>query len=215
MYGTSFVTTAAAALVRRGRRLAGATLVYNTVEVVLALVAGLSAGSIALVGFGVDSFIELAASAIALWRLEEEQEPDGRSEAEPISAWLVGVSFLLLGAYLALRAFMALLNQEAPETSALGIAIALVSLVVMPLLVREKRRVAEALGSEALKAEWVQTLLGAWLSAILLGGLVLRAAFGWWWADPVAALLMTPIIVREGLETLRSSKSGARQVPPV
>jgi cation diffusion facilitator family transporter len=215
VYGTSFVTTAAAALVRRGRRLAGATLVYNTVEVVLALVAGLSAGSIALVGFGVDSFIELAASAIALWRLEEEQEPDGRSEAEPISAWLVGVSFLLLGAYLALRAFMALLNQEAPETSALGIAIALVSLVVMPLLVREKRRVAEALGSEALKAEWVQTLLGAWLSAILLGGLVLRAAFGWWWADPVAALLMTPIIVREGLETLRSSKSGARQVPPV
>jgi cation diffusion facilitator family transporter len=201
--------TTAAALVRRGRLLAGATLVYNTVEVVLALAAGISAGSIALVGFGVDSFIELAASAIALWRLEEELEPDSRSEAEAISAWLVGVSFLLLGAYLTLRAFMALRNQEAPEPSALGIAIALVSLLVMPWLAREKRRVAEALGSEALRAEWVQTSLCAWLSAILLGGLVLRAAFGWWWADPVAALLMTPIIVREGLETLRSSSAGA------
>lgn len=204
------MTTAANALVRRGRLLAGATLVYNTVEVVLALAAGITAGSIALVGFGVDSFIELAASAIALWRLEEELEPDTRSDAEAISAWLVGVSFLLLGAYLALRAFMALLNQEAPEPSALGIVIALISLLVMPALAREKRRVAEALGSDALRAECVQTSLCAWLSAILLAGLVLRAAFGWWWADPVAALLMTPIIVREGLETMRSSTAGAR-----
>jgi len=204
------VTTAVAALVRRGRLLAGATLVYNTVEVVLSLAAGISSGSVALVGFGVDSFIELAASAIALWRLEEEQEPDTRSDAEAISAWLVGVSFLLLGAYLALRALMALLNQEAPESSAVGIAIALISLFVMPWLAREKGRVAKALGSDALMAECVQTSLCAWLSAILLGGLVLRAAFGWWWADPIAALLMTPIIVREGLETLRSTTAAPR-----
>jgi cation diffusion facilitator family transporter len=207
-HGTTRVSTAA--LVRRGRLLASATLAYNTVEVVLALAAGISAGSIALVGFGVDSFIELAASAIALWRLEEELEPATRSEAEGISAWLVGVSFLLLGAYLALRAIMALVNQEAPDASPLGIFLALVSLLVMPWLAREKRRVAEALGSEALRAEWVQTSLCAWIAAIVLGGLVLRAVFGWWWADPVAALLMTPIIVREGLETLRSSAPAPR-----
>jgi len=185
--------------------LASVTLVYNTVEVVFALAAGMSAGSIALIGFGVDSFIELAAGAIALWRLEEELDPESRSEAEGISARLVGASFLLLGAYLALRAFLALLNQEAPESSILGIVIALVSLAVMPYLAREKRRVADALESGALRAESVQTSLCAWLSAILLGGLVLRAAFGWWWADPVAALVMTPIIVREGFETLRGT----------
>ena len=193
----------AVALVQRGRLLAGVTIAYNAVEVVLALIAGFSAGSIALVGFGFDSFIELAASAVALWRLEAEMEPAHRSVAEEISVRLVGVSFLVLGACVAGRAVLALLNQEVPDASLLGIAIAAFSIVARPLLARAKRRVAVALGSGALHAESTQTSLCAWLSVVLLGGLVLRWQFGWWWADPASALLMTPIIARAGLEALR------------
>lgn len=203
----------AGALVQRGRLLAGVTIAYNAVEVVLALMAGFSAGSIALVAFGFDSFIELAASAVAIWRLEAEMEPAHRSVAEEISVRLVGVSFLVLGACVAVRAVLALLNQEVPQASLLGMAVAAVSIVAMPLLARAKRRVAVALGSGALHAESTQTSLCAWASAVLLAGLVLRWQFDWWWADPVAAILMTPIFAREGFEALRGRAHPSHPLP--
>lgn len=190
-------------LVRRGQRLSWLTLVYNSVEGFVAIGAGLFAGSIALVGFGFDSAIELVASAAALWRLNADVNPVQRERAELLTLRIVGVLFLALALYVTLDAANALLKQEAPEESTVGIVLAAASLVVMPLLARAKRKVAIALGSRALRAESQQTQLCTYLSAILLGGLTLNAFFGWWWADPAAALVMVPIIGREGLQALR------------
>ena len=190
-------------LVRRGQRLSWLTLVYNSVEGFVAIGAGLLAGSIALVGFGFDSAIELVASAAALWRLNADVNPVQRERAELLTLRIVGVLFLALALYVTLDAANALLKQEAPEESTVGIVLAAASLVVMPLLARAKRKVAIALGSRALRAESQQTQLCTYLSAILLGGLTLNAFFGWWWADPAAALVMVPIIGREGLQALR------------
>jgi divalent metal cation (Fe/Co/Zn/Cd) transporter len=189
-------------LVRRGQRLSWLTLVYNSVEGFVAIGAGLLAGSIALVGFGFDSAIELVASAAALWRLNADVNPVQRERAELLTLRIVGVLFLALALYVTLDAANALLKQEAPEESTVGIVLAAASLVVMPLLARAKRKVAIALGSRALRAESQQTQLCTYLSAILLGGLTLNAFFGWWWADPAAALVMVPIIGREGLQAL-------------
>jgi Predicted Co/Zn/Cd cation transporters len=190
-------------LVRRGQRLSWLTLGYNSVEGFIAIGAGLLAGSIALVGFGFDSAIELVASAAALWRLNADVNPVQRERAELLTLRIVGVLFLALALYVTLDAANALLKQEAPEESTVGIVLAAASLVVMPLLARAKRKVAIALGSRALRAESQQTQLCTYLSAILLGGLTLNAFFGWWWADPAAALVMVPIIGREGLQALR------------
>ena len=190
-------------LVRRGQRLSWLTLVYNSLEGFVAIGAGLLAGSVALVGFGFDSAIELAASAAALWRLNADVDPVERERVERLTLRAVGVLFLALALYVTLDAVNALLKQEAPDESTVGIVLAAASLVVMPLLARAKRRVAIALGSRALRAESQQTQLCTYLSAILLGGLTLNAFFGWWWADPAAALIMVPIIGREGLEALR------------
>jgi divalent metal cation (Fe/Co/Zn/Cd) transporter len=190
-------------LVRRGQRLSWLTLSYNSVEGFIAIGAGLLAGSVALVGFGFDSVIELAASAAALWRLYADVDPVERERAEALTLRVVGVLFLALAVYVTLDAAKALLKQEAPGESTVGIVLAIASLVVMPLLARAKRKVAIALGSRALQSEAQQTQLCTYLSAILLGGLTLNAFFGWWWADPVAALVMVPIIGREGVEALR------------
>jgi divalent metal cation (Fe/Co/Zn/Cd) transporter len=190
-------------LVRRGQRLSWLTLGYNSVEGFIAIGAGVLAGSIALVGFGFDSAIELAASAAALWRLNADVNPDQRERVELLTLRIVGVLFLALALYVTLDAANALLTREAPEESTVGIVLAAASLVVMPLLARAKRKIAVALGSRALRAESQQTQLCTYLSAILLGGLTLNAFFGWWWADPVAALVMVPIIGREGVEALR------------
>lgn len=169
----------------------------------MAIASGLLAGSIALVGFGVDSIIELSASALALWRLHADADPIRREAVEHRSHQLVGISFLLLAVYVAYDAGTALLNREIPDASRIGMVVAVASLIVMPLLARAKRRVANALQSAALRSESRQTLLCTYLSVILLAGLALNAWLGWWWADPVAALAMVPIIVREGLEGLR------------
>ncbi|HMI49015.1 MAG TPA: cation transporter [Gemmatimonadaceae bacterium] len=190
-------------LVRRGQRLSWLTLVYNSLEGFVAIGAGLLAGSVALVGFGFDSAIELAASAAALWRLNADVDPVERERVERLTLRAVGVLFLALALYVTLDAVNALLKQEAPDESTVGIVLAAASLVVMPLLARAKRRVAIALGSRALRAESQQTQLCTYLSAILLGGLTLNAFFGWWWADPAAALIMVPIIGKEGVEALR------------
>ena len=190
-------------LVRRGLWLNYATLVYNSLEAVIAIGAGLMAGSIALVGFGVDSVIEFTASAAALWRLHTDADHARRERNERITLRIVGISFLALAIYVAVGAARALLTREPPEESPVGIALAALSLVVMPLLARAKRRVAVGLASGALQAVTQQTMICTYLSAILLGGLGLNAAAGWWWADPLAALGMVPLIAREGLEALR------------
>lgn len=190
-------------VVRRGQWLSSITLAYNSLEGIIAVGAGALAGSIALVGFGVDSLIEVSASAAALWRLRADIRIADRERVELLTLRIVGVLFVALAVYVTLDAASALLKREAPQESNVGIALAVASLIVMPLLARAKRRVAYALGSRALRSEAQQTQLCTYLSAILLGGLVLNAVFGWWWADPVAALIMVPIIGKEGVEALR------------
>ena len=191
------------ALVRRSFRLNVLTIAYNSLEGIVALIAGALAGSIALTGFGLDSLIELAASLTALWRLRHDVNPRQRERAERLSLRVIGALFVALATYVAIDAAWALYRRQPPNESIAGIAIAALSVVVMPVLARAKRRVAFALGSGALAAESQQTSLCAYLSAILLGGLTLNAVVGWWWADPIAALLMVPLIAREGIEGLR------------
>ena len=182
---------------RRGRRLEYLTIGWNSLEAVIAVGAGLFAGSIALVGFGFDSVIEVSSGVILLWRLS------GNDDREKLALRLVGLSFLVLAAYVAFDATKSLWFRESPEESYIGIGIAALSLIVMPILARAKRRVAANLNSRALEADSRQTDICAYLSAILLAGLGLNALFGWWWADPFAALLMIPIIAKEGIEALR------------
>ena len=189
--------------VRRGQWLSWLTLGYNSLEGIIAVGAGVLAGSIALVGFGIDSLIEVTASVAALWRLNSDVDPIERERAELVTLRVVGVLFIALGAYVTWDAASALLKHETPEESTVGLALAVASLIVMPLLARAKRKVAIALDSRALRSEAQQTQLCTYLSAILLGGLALNAVFGWWWADPVAALVMVPIIGKEGIEALR------------
>jgi len=183
--------------VRRGRRLAYLTIIWNLLEGIIAVSAGILAGSIALVGFGVDSVIEVSSGAIILWRLLSGEH------REQLALKLVGVSFFALAAYVAFDAVKSLWLIEPPEATYVGIAIAALSLIVMPWLAREKRKVANKLNSRAMRADSRQTDICTYLSAILLGGLGLNALFGWWWADPVAALVMAPIIAKEGLEAWR------------
>lgn len=193
-------TTDREAVIRRGRGLEYLTIGWNAVEAVVSIGAGLFAGSVALVGFGVDSVIESSSGAVLLWRLRDGERGERR---ERVALKLVGVCFLLLAAYVAFDAARSLVMREPPEASYVGIAVAALSLVVMPLLARAKRRVAADLDSHAMHADSRQTDLCAYLSAILLGGLLLNALLGWWWADPAAGLVMAPIIAREGLQALR------------
>ncbi|CAA9229904.1 MAG: hypothetical protein AVDCRST_MAG42-1072 [uncultured Chthoniobacterales bacterium] len=187
------------------RRLEYATLSWNVVEGAVSITAGLLAGSVALVGFGVDAFIESVSGAVLLWRLQAGELGESRERA---ALRLVGVSFLLLAAYVLFEATASLLRREPPEASTLGIVIAATSLLIMPLLARAKRRVAARMNSRALAADSRQTQLCAYLSAILLVGLALNYLFGWWWSDPLAALIMVPIIAREGIEALRGETCG-------
>ena len=183
------------------------TIGWNSLEAVIALVAGAVAGSVALTGFGVDSLIELTAGGAAIWRLHHDADPAARARAELLTRRIIGAAFLGLALYVGWEAVEALRTRHVPETSMTGIALAALSLLVMPVLARAKRRVATGLSSRALAAEAMQTDVCAWLSAILLGGLVLRAAFGWWWADPLAALAMMPLLVREGVEGVRGRET--------
>lgn len=205
MGATLLTADARADLVARSRRLNVATLAYNALEGVIAIASGVAAGSVALIGFGIDSGIELTASVVALWRLSADTDHARRERAERTSHRIIGGLFMALALYVTVDAGLALWNREVPGESPVGIALATASVLVMPYLARAKRRVGVALGSRALTAEAAQTSLCMWLSAILLGGLVLNATFGWWWADPVAALAMVPIIAKEGVEGLRGA----------
>lgn len=192
-----------ASLVHRGQFLSRTTFAYNAIEGIVAILAGTAAGSVALIGFGVDSGIELTASVAALWRLQKDADAAKREHAEKLTHRIIGVLFLALAVYVTIEAGASLLNHDTPEESTVGIVLAALSLLVMPLLARAKRNIAIQLGSRALRAESMQTNLCTILSGILLAGLGLNALFGWWWADPIAALAMVPIIAREGFEGVR------------
>jgi divalent metal cation (Fe/Co/Zn/Cd) transporter len=189
--------------VRRGRRLEYLTIGWNAVEGLIAVATGLSAGSISLFGFGIDSFIEVASGSVLLWRISVDSDERRREQNERIALRTVGACFLALAVYIAYESIADLWFKRAPEHSLPGIVLASVSLVVMPLLSRAKRAVGTALGSAAMHADARQTEFCTYLSAILLAGLLLNAAFGFWWADPLAAAIMVPLISKEGIEALQ------------
>jgi divalent metal cation (Fe/Co/Zn/Cd) transporter len=186
-------------LVKRGRRLEYFTIVYNSFEGLIAVVAGLMAGSIALVGFGFDSLIEVTSGAALLWRLHLDADESRRERLEAVTLRIVGVCFLLLAAYVSYDSIKSLIWREEARESIPGIVLAIASLIV----IRSKRKVARGIKSGALMADSKQTELCTYLSAILLTGLLLNALVGWWWADLLAALIMVPMIVKEGIEGLR------------
>src|SRR2546423_1597235 len=190
-------------LAHRGRRLEYFTIAWNSLEGLLSVIAGALAGSIALIGFGIDSFIEVTSGAALLWRMSVDADVQQRERNERIALRLVGACFIGLAAYVVVESIKTMLRREAPEHSFFGIIIAIASLIVMPLLAQAKRRVASGLNSSAMKADSRQTDFCTYLSGILLAGLAFNWLFRWWWADPVAALIMVPIIAREGVEGLR------------
>ncbi len=190
-------------VVRRGRRLEYFTVAWNTLEGLVAVIAGAVAGSVSLVGFGIDSFIEVTSGSALLWRMSVDADEHRRERNERQALQIVGVCFLCLAAYITYESAADLWSKRAPEHSIPGILLACVSLVVMPLLSRAKRKVGRALSSAAMHADAKQTEFCTYLSAVLLAGLMLNAFFGLWWADPVAGLTMVPIIAKEGIEGLQ------------
>lgn len=187
------------------------SLGWNLAEGVIAVAAALAAGSVALLGFGLDSFVESASAVVLVWRLRAEAHAHDAAAVERLDRRahrLVGVSLFLLAAWVVLDASLALWNRERPSASPVGIALTSVSIVLMMWLARAKRRTAAALASRALAADSFQTTACWWLSVVTLAGIGLNAAFGWWWADPVAALAMTAFLVREGREAWRGEDCG-------
>ncbi len=185
-------------LARRGLHLEYVTIGWNVVEGLVAIASGIAAGSIALIVFGLDSFIEVAAAGIVVWELRGVSE-----DRERTALRLIAVTFFALAAYVAVSATRDLILGERPQESIPGIAIAIASLIVMPLLAAAKRRTGRAINSSTLVADSAETMLCTYLSAILLAGLALNAAFGWWWADPLAAYGIAVLAVREGREAWR------------
>jgi divalent metal cation (Fe/Co/Zn/Cd) transporter len=189
---------------QRGKRLEYFTIAWNTLEGLVAVVAGALAGSISLVGFGIDSFIEVTSGTVLLWRMSVDADALKRERNERLSLRIVGVCFLALALYVGYESVSDLVSRKAPEHSFPGIVLACVSLVVMPVLSRAKKRVAAGLGSSAMHADAKQTDFCVYLSAILLIGLLLNAMLGWYWADPLAGLIMVPIIAKEGFDGIRA-----------
>ncbi len=191
-------------LVRRGQQLAWLTIGWNSVEGFVAIASGVVAGSIALVGFGVDSFVEVFAGAVIIWRLAQERHGASVSDAaERRAVTLIAGTFFLLSIGVGIESVRKLGGSEHPETSVVGIVLTSVSLVIMPILARAKRSVGQAMGSRAVQADATETMLCVWLSAIVLVGLVLNAGFGWWWVDPVAAFGIVYVAGREGIRHWR------------
>ncbi|MFD7160068.1 cation diffusion facilitator family transporter [Kribbella sp. NPDC059898] len=186
-------------LSRRAQLLAGASVAYNIVEAVVAISAGAAAGSVALVGFGLDSVVEVSSGLIILWQFRHRL-PETR---ERQALRLLALSFFGLAAYVTFESLRSLIGGSHPDTSPVGIGIAIASLIVMPFLSWAQRRTGKALGSNAVVADGTQTLLCTYLSAVLLAGLLLNATLGWSWADPIAGLVIAAVAVREGLEAWR------------
>jgi len=193
----------------RGVRLEVFTVAWNAVEGVVAIGAGIATGSVSLIGFGADSFIEVISAVALLWRLRKagpNASAEERGEAERRALYMVAATFFFLAAYIAYEAFGALLSGEGPEDSTVGLVLSVVSLLVMPALAYGKQRTGREMGSEALKADAVETWVCSYLSLALLAGVGLNAAFGWWWADSVGAVAMLPVILWQGLETLGEAR---------
>lgn len=189
--------------VSKGWKLEIFTILWNSLEGLVAITSGIVAGSIALVGFGFDSGIEVLSGLVLIVRLSLDTHEERREMIESWSLRLVGISFLFLAAYIGYDSLSLLLKHQAPERSFVGIGLAVVSLFVMPWLARQKRKIAASISSAALAADARQTDFCVYLSGILLIGLVINALFGLWWADPLAALLMLPLIAKEGIDALR------------
>ena len=190
--------------VARAIRLNRITIGYNVIEAVIALAAGISAASISLIGFGLDSVIEVTGALIITWRLAQERRTGCKQPADRKATRLIAISFFALATYVAWQAITDLTTNSQPSASWVGIAIAGLSLIVMPWLARQKRKVAIDLGSRAQQSEASQTMLCAWLSAVLLVGLGANALLGWWWADPVAALAIAVLAGFEGWRAWRA-----------
>lgn len=184
---------------RRAKMLAGFSVTYNVIEAVIAITAGIAAGSVALVGFGLDSAVEVSSGLIILWQFSH-RIPESR---ERRALRLLAFSFFALAAYVGFESVRSLIAGADPDTSTVGIVLAAVSLVVMPFISYAQRRTGKALGSNAVYADGTQTLLCTYLSAVLLVGLVLNATLGWSWADPIAGLIIAVVAAREGLEAWR------------
>jgi hypothetical protein len=194
---------------RRAQRLAGASVAYNLAEAVVALSAGASAGSVALIGFGLDSVVEISSGLVILWQFRQVI-PD---ERERQALRLIGLAFFALAAYVTFESGRTLLGSGAPRPSNLGIGIAVASLLIMPALSWAQRRTGRELGSGSVVADSKQTLLCTFLSAALLGGLVLNATVGWHWADPVAALVIGAVAVKEGVAAWRGASCCSAPCP--
>lgn len=192
---------------RRAQLLAGASVTYNVVEAVIAIGAGVVAGSVALVGFGLDSVVEVSSGLIILWQFRHRL-PETR---ERQALRLLAFSFFALAAYVAFESVRGLVTGVDPDTSPVGIGLAIASVIIMPFLSWAQRRTGKALGSNAVVADSTQTLLCTYLSVVLLIGLVLNATLGWGWADPVAGLVIAAVAVREG----RAAWRGEGCCPPI
>lgn len=192
-------------LLRRAHVLLYLTVAWNVAEGLVAVGSGVVAGSVALVGFGLDSFIEVFAASVLIWRLRHEGS-EGAERAERRAVFLIGITFWLLAAYILFEAGSGLGRAEEPAESLVGIVLSLVSLAVMPVLGLTKRSCGVRLGSPALVAESMETLICSYLSLTLFIGLFFNAALGWWWADPAAALAMVPWVAREGWEGIRGEQ---------
>ncbi|MGC4119945.1 MAG: cation transporter [Myxococcales bacterium] len=206
-----------AELVQHSLKLEYFTVGWNIIEGLVSVAAALAAGSVALLGFGIDSFVETTSGAILIWRLLAERKARSHEEIERLDQRahkLVGLSLFLLAAYVAFDAAHALYQQERPEPTLVGIGITTLSLAMMGWLARAKRRAARGLGSKALEADSFQTTACFWLSLITLGGIGLNAMLGWWWADPVAALAMTWFLVAEGRQAWRGEDCGCAGPKP-
>jgi cation diffusion facilitator family transporter len=201
-------------LQRRGVRLEWFTVAWNIAEALVAIAAGLAAGSIALIGFGVDSGIEVVAASALLWRFRRAKADASEAEhgqAERRALYVVAATFFALAAYIAFEAIQALISRDEPNSSTVGLILALASLAVMPTLAYAKQQTGRALASRALQADAVETWVCAYLSLALLIGVGLHPALGWWWADPVAALAMLPVIAWQGWETLEDARDEQSQ----
>lgn len=194
-------------LIRQALLIEWILISYNILEALASLIFGIWAGSIALIGFGLDSVIEVTAAGILVWRLSHKGSIEEETVKERKALFVVGVTFFLLAAYILWEAGGMLWRGEKPETTFVGIVIAVLSLVLMPPLAFLKRRIARELGSRALEADSTETLLCAYLSFTLLLGLGMNALGGWGWADPVAALAMIYFILKEGLEAIREGRA--------
>ena len=191
-----------AALIKKALFINWILIVYNVIEAIASVSFGLRAGSIALVGFGLDSVIEVLSAMILVWRLSHKGTLKEEIKKDKKALFFVGITFFLLAAYIGFESVMKLGRGEKPQESLAGVIIATLSVLIMPSLGLAKRKIARQIGSKALEADAMETIICSYLSGVLLAGLALNWLFGWWWADPVAGLAMIYFLVKEGREAV-------------